>query len=204
MSFNRLIYDQPAFEEKTTQRTLPGDYRLFPGQNFNHTRCISSVGPRPNRLNNNNEITQPQSWKGLAEIESALKNIDTPHAKYRDGRLLEDKRKKLMSQSTGYEAFECNNFIRSEDTRLTNNAIEYRGIYWGRMGHKGFPIRDPRTFVFDGHNVTTQNAFNNDNQMNPINVRFGVDTRLEFRDNYKMRVPIVLPDGVSPGNVIKN
>jgi hypothetical protein len=192
MSSNRTLYDQNAFEEKVVSQTRPGDYKLFPGFSYNHNRCVSSVGPRPNKLYNNSEVSQPKSWKGLADIENVLSNRDTILSKSMDYRLLSDKRKRLYANELDYEPHECNNFLRPEDTRLTNNAQDYRGVYWGRMGHKGYPIRDPRVFVFDGHNITTQNS------MPAENVRYGASSRLEFRDNYQMRLPIIIPDGISP------
>jgi hypothetical protein len=188
----RTIHDYNAFQERVTSQTRPGDYRLFPGQSFSHTRCVASTGPRPNRLHNNSEITQPKSWKGLADVENILSNRDTILSKSRDYRLMTDKRKRLYANELDYEPIECNNFLRPEDSRLTNNVQDYRGIYWGRMGNKGYPIRDPRVFVFDGHNETTQKT------MPAENVRFGANSRLEFRDNYQMRLPIMIPDGVSP------
>jgi hypothetical protein len=192
MSFNKLMYDENSFEERVTSMTRPGDYRLARFMNFNNTRCSSSVGPRNNRTGNNSEITQPSNWKGLVEIDNVLSNRDMLHSKSRDYRLMADKQKRLYANCLDYEASGCSNFLRPEDTRLTNNKQDYRGIYWGRMGNKGYPIRDPRVFVFDGHNTTTQH------EVPYENIRTGVNTRLEFRDNYKMRLPLMIPDGVTP------
>jgi hypothetical protein len=194
MTSNRLSYDDHAFEENVTRMTKPGEYKLFPGQNFNHNRCISNNGPRPNRTYNNCELSQPANWENLVSVDNVLSNREVYHSKSRKERLLQQKRKKLENSHSGndnYEASDCHDFLQPEDTRMTNNKQLYKGRFWGRYGNHGYPLRNPNEFVFNGFNSTKQKNIDFDN------VRMGVNTRLESRDTYKMKIPYIIEGGIT-------
>lgn len=194
MSSNRLIYDNDAHIEQISRITRPGDYRIFPGQSFNCNRCVATTGPRNNRIKDSSEVDQPSSWKRLVNIENVLSNRDTLNSKSMRYQSMENKKKRLFSNELDYRASNCNPFLQPEDTRLTRNKQDYRNVYWGRLGNHGYPIIDPREYVFSGHNTPKNNY------IEYSNVRFGRNTRLEARDNYVTRYPVIIEDMISIDN----
>ena len=172
--FGRLTYDECYINEETKQSIMPGEYKLYYGQNQHDNSCHSLNGPRNDRIGTSSE--NPENTLGdRAELESILSNRDMPASKCTDGRKLIDKRNKLARQITA--ANNCDNFLNPDYSRLNNPLDNYRGLSTIDL-QLDHPITPAQENVFYGHNLTTLENQN-------MNSRFGNSTRLESKDDYR-------------------
>jgi hypothetical protein len=161
MSFNRINYDQCAYDLKMNRSTLPGDYRLYASYAENCNQCFSADGP----INAKSDVSLSRdsndlSYTNLADVENKLSW----------------RRSKLSECNEGFENLDdkqlrnkpvCNNKLISQDTRFTNPIDNYRGMsLTSYMVNPYLPI-NPQCII--------QN--NND--------KYGMNSKLFVKDNYE-------------------
>jgi len=159
MSFNRLTYDQCAYDLKMDRSTLPGDYRLYGSYAENCNQCYAMDGPG----NSKSDVSLPRdandlSYTNMADIENQLswrrKKLDGCNESLGQ---LDDK--VLRNKPV------CSNKLISQDTRFTNPLDDYRGMsLTSYMVNPYLPI-NPQCVVQ-----------NNDD-------KYGMNSRLYVKDN---------------------
>jgi len=124
MSFNRLQYDDAAYDLQMERAVKPGDYRLFQGSYDNCEECYPYN--QPTNSKSQVSITRSKQEKGfgsMAEIESELTNRVNPLTQSNNyGKNDKYKNAKVFNKNL------CSNQIESEDTRFTNPIDNYRGM----------------------------------------------------------------------------
>lgn len=121
MSFNRLPYDNCAYELETKRSVDMGNYRLFPGSYENCKKSLSSTGIRnsksdPSTVKGNCDL----SWGALAETETVITNRVNPLNKCNNP--LDKLSKKVNHKPKLGQKFD------TETTRFTNPLTNYRGL----------------------------------------------------------------------------
>ena len=160
MSFNRIKYDQCAYDLKMDRSTLPGDYRLYSSYAENCNQCYSSDGP----INAKSDVSLPRdsndlSYTNLADIEN---NLSWRRKKLSDcNDPLDNLDDKILRNKPV-----CNNKLISQDTRFTNPIDDYRGMsLTSYMVNPYLPV-NPQCVIQ-----------NNDD-------KYGLNSRLYVKDNY--------------------
>lgn len=169
----RLMYDQLAFKEKVEQSKKPGNYHLYENQNKSDGTCFATNGPRSTRFHNSNEIPQFKRADRV-EIESLLTGRSFKNAKYLEGRTIND-RKKNLNKFKGVINKNCSKLRDYSSTRLDNPAIDIRSLDVTQY-HMDYPIINPKEWTFYGFNQNEKDT-----------LRFGRNTQLDARDNYKQK-----------------
>ena len=187
MSFTRIQYDNCAYAEKINNSQKPMYYKLYNGQAEQCEPCVSSDGPRNNRVYNNSEITTSKKENQLdrsnmTDVESLLSNRGYPNSRCMTNRTLTEKDTKLKQIPTNSNPVECNNFLRPDDTRISNPNDNIRGIYIDRWET---PIINPSEWVYEWEHSKG-------------NIQIGRNTKLAVKDNHKPRMPIPLPPTAHP------
>lgn len=159
MSFNRITYDQCAYDLKMDRSTLPGDYRLYGSYAENCNQCYAMDGP----INSKSDVSLPRdsndlSFTNMADVENQLswrrKKLDECNGPLDK---LDDKR--LRNKPV------CSNKLIPQDTRFTNPLDDYRGMsLTSYMLNPYLPI-NPQCVVQ-----------NNDD-------KYGLNSRLYVKDN---------------------
>jgi hypothetical protein len=159
MSFNRLSYDQCAYDLKMDRSTLPGDYRLYGSYAENCNQCYAMDGPG----NSKSDVSLARdgndlSYTNMADIENQLSwrrkklnECNDPPGQLDD--------KVLRNKPV------CSNKLIPQDTRFTNPLDDYRGMsLTSYMVNPYLPI-NPQCVVQ-----------NNDD-------KYGLNSRLYVKDN---------------------
>jgi hypothetical protein len=119
MSFNRIKYDNTAYDLQMGRSVAPGDYRLFESFAENPNQCFSYDGPTGSK----SDVSLARSANDLtfmAQVESELSwrhqplskdNITTPISSF-----------KLVHKPV------CTNQLSGEDTRFTNPIVDFRSM----------------------------------------------------------------------------
>ena len=165
MSFNRIKYDNEAYNLQLNRATAPGDYRLFLASNENCERCTSFDGPRNAKSDvsiakNNTE----NIWPGITEVESLLTNrvnILTEHNAYGKN----DQYKELSTINKN----NCKNELIAEDTRFTNPIEAYRCMDLTSYHYSPFLYVNPECEIQED--------------------RIGLNSRLKVKDSFMVIKP---------------
>jgi hypothetical protein len=179
---SREIYDQCYNVERTARSTQPLSYKLDPNQINNCNACLSVFGPRGACPSGGRgvygygdssavgaNITAPAQQ--VVDTESILKNLNVIKTRCKDGDVNPIDVTKYQLQHPRV----CDTFLDPVSSLLSNPPQNYREIFVNRF-----------------YSTTT------DNQAN-IFYPFAVNTSLEARDNYKIRVPALTKyDAVLP------
>jgi hypothetical protein len=122
MSFNRIKYDDNAYELKLEREVGPGDYRLFMGYNENSKSCFSYDGPRNSKTDVSiHESCGENQWGTLTSVESLLTNRVNKLSDAND-----------YGKNDTYKNYpiankvECDETLIAEDTRFTNPIEAFR------------------------------------------------------------------------------
>lgn len=161
MSWNRIKYEQCAYDLQMNRSTQPGDYRLYSAYAENCNQCISGDG----LIGSKSDVSLARenmdlSYTNLADVESQLS--------WR-GRKLSDCNSALdkLPENKLVHKPACTNMLVSEDTRFTNPLDNYRGMsLTPYMLNPHLPI-NPQC-VLQG-----------------IDEKVGLNSRLFVKDNYK-------------------
>lgn len=119
MSFSRLNYDNCAYEKCLEESVNVGDYMLKQPKNKNNC-FFDSPYVRPNK----NQVATCTNNE-LIDIDSELMGLKRTAGKCVKSDMPDCKLSKLVS-------CEDNNFLSSEDTRLSNPPCTLRGNGWNR------------------------------------------------------------------------
>jgi hypothetical protein len=168
----RTPYDSNYLNEYINQETGPGAYRINDIYSENINKCVSNLGPRQNSHLTNTEIPTI-NIEYRKDVENYLLNLDLPTSRSMQLNTLNEKNYKLDNffKNKNLSIRECNNFLNPQYTRLEQNVLDNRSIFINRFDH---PIIDPKSTVYYGVPSTEQVGNN----------RFGVNTRLQAKDNY--------------------
>jgi hypothetical protein len=169
----RMMYDQQAFKEKVEESKKPGSYWLYNKQNENASVCFAVNGPRSTRFHASNEIPQFKK-EDRVEIESLLTGRSFKNAKYMQGRTV-DSRNKSLNKFKGKVNKNCSNIMNHTSTRLNDPSIDLRSKDVTKY-HMDYPIINPKEWTFYGFNQNEKDT-----------LRFGRNTQLDARDNYKYK-----------------
>ena len=197
---SRLVYDNCYIKADTKQSVDPGNYRLYSGQAEHNKACSAPLGPRNNRPHTSSEVNTVGGLGNRTDVESALSNRDTPTSRCIDPRTLEAKNKKLKKLSLLNNNVLCDKFLQPDDTRLSLPLEKFRGLTTDL--YFDYPLIDPKEWVFDGHNEIVSNIPNcyksrinkSCKKDESINSRFGINTRLQAKDDYRYNISLNTSD----------
>jgi hypothetical protein len=170
MSFNRIKYDNTAFDLQMKRSTDLGDYRLFAPFAENCEQCISENGPVGSK-SDVSLVKKPMdlTFGDMAEVECALGWRNTKLTKSNQG--LESLNKELNHKPS------CSKKLSTEDTRFTNPIDNFRGMSLTK-------------FMIEPHlHVNPQCHIQEDG------FRSGLNSRLKCKDSYKMPKQEFLDNG---------
>ena len=167
---SRKIYDKCYNNEFINQQVNPCKYNLLLSFAENENDCTSLNGPRANKSRATGEIGNVNAGY-QTDIESILFNLDIPDSRCITADTMIEKNKRIAAvlNSKKINYHECCNKQNTIYSRLDIPTNEFRSVYINRYG---FPIVDPREFVYYGTNNT--------DQIN--NQRFGINTQLQAKD----------------------
>lgn len=169
---SRKRYDDGACEERLSEITSPGSYRLSPDQIYNCNNCLSTFGPRGgNGVSTLRKVGYAES-QDLVDVESDLSNRNMKYSgTKRGGANIKD----MHSQKYIHRRL-CNNELNPEYTRMSHPSSEYRGMSVNRFYNLQ---KDPQ------ENIFWDDASN---------------TSLEARDNFVFTAPELWEDKSHPPN----
>lgn len=166
----RKIYDNCYSLEFIDQQVNPSKYRTYKPYGENKKKCHALNGPRANAHRSTGELGNT-TMSFRTDIESQLFNLDVPDSRCITLQTVKEKNERLAkiakSQKVNYTT--CKSDQDYVYTRLNIPVNDFRSVNINRYG---FPIIDPKEFVYYGTPNTTQI----DNQ------RWGVNTQLEAKD----------------------
>lgn len=172
---SRLDYDKCAYDDYLSEAVSPLLYKLNPNQINNCNSCLSVFGPRPSMgarsygvSTTTGHVTAPK--QSLTDVESILSNRNVIASKCKDGKVNDIDVTKFRLQ----HARTCNDFLDPLATHLTNPVANYRGMSINRF----FNLIKPAQ-----HNIFYD---------------YAVNTRLEAKDNFRVRVPRRIPETIQP------
>lgn len=163
---NKLIYDQGCYEDKLKESTGPLLYRLDPNQINNCNACLSVFGPRTTNGPSSYGVSTPTGNKtalsqNLVDVESILTNRNVLASKCKAGGANDIDVTKFNLK----HARVCNHFLDPIATHLTNPPQNYREMSINRFYNLQ---KNPQHAIYS-----------------PIMI----NTKLEAKDNYKVRIP---------------
>ena len=168
--YSRKIYDNCYSLEFIDQQVNPCKYRTYEPYAENNEKCHALNGPRANKQRSTGELGDANVGF-RTEIESQLYNLDVPDSRCITLQTMREKNERLANiaktQKVNYS--DCSTKQDIGYSRLDIPVSDFRSVYINRYG---YPIIDPREFVYYG---TT-----NTEQVN--NQRWGVNTQLAAKD----------------------
>lgn len=145
--YSRTKYDKCNNIDTTNITVKPGILRTTTIQKHPN-ECMASNGPRNTRLLNSSEINA--DYNKAVDIESSLYGLDIPLSRCIDSNTLQEKNTNLKKLYNNLEKKPQNYCSKSSDfnyTRLNPHLYVSELPY----NNYGYPIIDPREFVFYGH-----------------------------------------------------
>lgn len=167
---SRLKYDKCSYDDYLSESVSPLLYKLNPNQINNCNSCLSVFGPRSSIQGNSKGVSTVISQSSnipsqdLVDLESIMTNRNVLASKCKDGKVNEIDVTKFNLQ----HARICNDYLDGVSSRLTNPSKNYRGMSINRF--YDLPKNPQANIFYD----------------------FGVNTKLEAKDNYKERVPALV------------
>jgi hypothetical protein len=142
-NFNRLSYDNCAYEDRIQKSTDPLNYRLSVDQIYNSDRCNSIYGPR-NSTYGCSTIGSPgyAVSQNMVDVESVLTNRNVKASKSRSSDRVNPINPTIMK---GTHAQICGNKLNPEYTRLSFSSKNYKGMSVNRFYDT---IHDPQANIF--------------------------------------------------------
>jgi len=166
----RKIYDNCYTIEFIDQQVNPSKYRTLDEFAENNLKCHSFNGPRANKARSTGELGNT-TMGFRTDVESQLFNLDVPDSRCITLQTVKEKNERLarIARQAKVNYSTCNKKQDFKYSRLEIPVNNFRSIQINRYG---YPIIDPREFVYYGTSNT--------DQVN--NQRFGVNTQLQAKD----------------------
>ena len=166
----RKIYDNCYSVEFIDQQVNPSKYRTLVEFAEVNGKCYSLNGPRANKARSTGELgNTTKAYR--TDIESQLYNLDVPDSRCITLNTMKEKNERLKrianEQKVNYT--QCNKKQDFNYSRLEIPVNNFRSVEINRFG---FPIIDPKEFVYYGTPNTEQIG----------NQRFGINTQLQAKD----------------------
>ena len=180
MSFNRIKYDNSAFDLQIKRSTDLGDYHLFAPFAETCNQCYSENGPIGAK-SDVSLVKQPLdlTFGAMADAESSLGWRNTKLTKSNDPLT-------ALSNKVNHKPV-CSSQLVAEDTRFT------------------FPIDNFRGMSLTNYMMEPYLHVNPQCHFQPNNDRSGVNSRLKCKDSYKMPNQIMVDNGEAlPGGGLIN
>jgi hypothetical protein len=161
MSFNRIKYDQCAYDLQIGRSTGPGDYRLYGSFAENTNQCFSYDGPIGSKADVS-LVKEPLDlrFNEMAQIESELSWRNQLLTKCNKPNLVKDR--KLHHKPT------CSKKLTPEDTRFTHPIDAYRCLSLINYQVEPYLYVNPQCHIQE------------------VDDRVGLNSRLFTKDKYKL------------------
>lgn len=176
MSFNRIKYDDGAYDLKVARVIAPGDYRLFKGFNENCNNCFSFDGPKNAKSDVSLHDEEKNQWGSLAKIESLITN--------RTNKLSDSNEYGKNDEYKNYPVknkLDCNENLIAEDTRFSNPIEAFRGMDLTSYHYTPFLSSNPQCEIQED--------------------RIGLNSRLKVKDSYvPVKPKIIDQNSILPKN----
>jgi hypothetical protein len=173
MSFTRSMYDGCACNQSTNMSVASMDYRLYGGQYENCKPCFANCGPY-NAENTASTVGKPNSlntYGNVVQIDSILTNRVKPLS---DCNEVPCDPKCFKNLPKVFNKGNCGPFLDSQDTRFTHPIDNFRGMGVDRFQY--LPI-DAQCNIYSNE---------------------AINTRQLAKDTYRIIVPNMIKDHVSP------
>lgn len=163
---SKLIYDPGCYCDKLDESVGPLLYKLNPNQIKNCNACLSTFGPRSSNGPMSYGVSTTVGNKvapsqQLVDVESILSNRNVLLSKCKDGQVNDIDVTKFKLKNAKI----CNHFLDPESSLLTLSPKNNRGVSINRFYN--LP-KNPQANIFWD---------------------FSINTRLEARDNFKIKIP---------------
>ena len=162
MSFNRIKYDNCAYDLQIGRSTAPGDYRLYAPYAENCSQCLSYDGPVGSKSDVSlGKKTSETCFKEMTQIESELS--------WRNQLLTEcnDNKTPIGKHQVHHKPI-CSKKLAPEDTRFTHPLDNYRSMSTTSYQVQPYLHVNPQCHVQESGD------------------RIGLNSRLHSKDMYKM------------------
>lgn len=174
MSFNRVKYDQCAYDLQLGRSIGPGDYRLYAPFAENCNQCIATNGPVGSKadvslVKENMELR----WGEMADTESDLSWRNYKITKCNDPNPVLNK----LNESKLKHKPVCSKSIAAEDSRFTHPIDNYRCLSTTALQMSPYLPVNPQCHV------------------QPNNEKQGMSSRISAKDCYVMPVQMFVDDG---------
>jgi hypothetical protein len=162
MSFNRIKYDNGAYDLQMSRSTAPGDYRLYAPYGESCEQCYSYSGPIGSKsdvslVKKQNDLT----FKDMANIESQLS--------WRNNKLSKTNEPLNSIENNNLQHKpSCSEKLTPEDTRFTHPIDNYRGMSLTELMLDSYLHINPQCSIQESGD------------------RIGLNSRLQSKDTYKL------------------
>jgi hypothetical protein len=160
MSFNRIKYDNCAYDLQMNRSIAPGDYRIYAPYAESCDQCFSDVGP----IGSKSDVSLVKKstdlcFKDMAQTESELS--------WRNQLLTKcNNNKQPLNACILEHKPSCSKKLTAEDTRFTNPIDNFRGMSLTSFMIEPYMSVNPQCYVQE------------------INDRLGLNSRLHLKDLY--------------------
>lgn len=171
---SRLPYDDDTYVDKVTESTYSVNYRINSNQVHNEQRCRSRFGPRSGYMGHGVSVPRDLGYaeaNDLIEVDSIFSNRNTKATKSKKGRV------NLENPVESYKLYDsktCGNELDPLYSKDTHPPSNYRDLEINRFYN--LP-RNPQNAIFED---------------------FGINTRLEAKDNFNQQSPLPWPELAGP------
>jgi hypothetical protein len=170
--FAGLSYDEDTYRDKVFDSTSPLSYRINDNNNYNCNACLSvfgprsSMGPRSYGVSTLANLNSAAPAQDITDISSLLSNRNVPASRNKLGQVnaFDMSKYKLNNPRV------CNSGLDPVSTRLTDPSGNFKEV--------------PINRFYDLYKNPQQNIFYD----------FAVNSKLEAKDNFQVRIPKLWSD----------
>lgn len=150
MSYNRLKYDNCAYDLQMNRSTNPGNYRLYGAYAENEKQCFSSFGPVGSKADVSlvkklNDL----SFSDMADVESELS--------LRNNKLIKCNDNKFKEFNVNNKC-DCDNLLSQQDTRFTHPLDNYRSMSLLEYQYKPYLHINPQCYIQNTYDLVGLNS----------------------------------------------
>ena len=169
---SRLRYDKQAYKDYVFDSTSPLTFRVDPDNNYNCNACLSVFGPRPSSgprsfgVSTISALNSSAPFNDNIDIDSIVSGRNLLQSKDKMGRVNDIDLSKFKLNHPRI----CNSGLDPLSTRLTDPSGNFKEV--------------PINRFYDLYKNPQQNIFYD----------FAVNSQLEARDNYRVKIPKLWSD----------